>query len=301
MPSNKTQRQDAAGGKRNMWTRKQIKEKAKKAFQLNYWKCVLCGLIFAIIVGGASGAGGAASGGSSTFSSLMYNNQHQEETETVEEVEIEGIDENSDPVTVTVVTSDDNGNEVEVTEEDVAFGIAVAAIVGLTVFAIVLVAGAIGIAVDVLLINPVEFGCRNFFRRNLDEPAKLSSLTFAFDKNYKNAVKTAFFKDLFIWLWSLLFVIPGIIKAYEYRLVPYIFAENPDMKYSDILAESSKLMKGNKWKTFVLDLSFIGWELLSLCTCGLLSVFYVDPYKLQTDAALYEAIKYGDKKEIATV
>lgn len=281
-----------------MWTRKQIKEKAKKAFQLNYWKCVLCGLIFCILVGGASGASGAASGGSSTFSSLMYNSHHEEETE---EVIVEEIDENSDPVTVTVVTSDDNGNEVEVTEEDVAFGIAVAAIVGLTVFAIVLVAGAIGIAVDVLLINPVEFGCRNFFRRNLDEPAKLSSLTLPFDKNYKNAVKTAFFKDLFIWLWSLLFVIPGIIKAYEYRLVPYIFAENPDMKYSDILAESSKLMKGNKWKTFVLDLSFIGWELLSLCTCGLLSVFYVDPYRLQTDAALYEAIKYGDKKEIATV
>ena len=301
MPSNKTQRQDAAGGKRNMWTRKQIKEKAKKAFQLNYWKCVLCGLIFAIIVGGASGAGGAASGGSSTFSSLMYNNQHREETETVEEVEVEGIDENSDPVTVTVVTTDDNGNEIDVNETDVAFGIAIFSIVALTVFAIVLVASAVGIAVDVLLINPVEFGCRNFFRRNLDEPAKLSSLTFAFDKNYKNAVKTAFFKDLFIWLWSLLFVIPGIIKAYEYRLVPYIFAENPDMKYSDILAESSKLMKGNKWKTFVLDLSFIGWELLSLCTCGLLSVFYVDPYKLQTDAALYEAIKYGDKKEIATV
>ena len=301
MPSNKTQRQDAAGGKRNMWTRKQIKEKAKKAFQLNYWKCVLCGLIFAIIVGGASGAGGAASGGSSTFSSLMYNNQHREETETVEEVEVEGIDENSDPVTVTVVTSDDNGNEIDVNETDIAFGIAVFSIVALTVFAIVLVASAIGIAIDVLLINPVEFGCRNFFKRNLDEPAKLSSLTFAFDKNYKNAVKTAFFKDLFIWLWSLLFVIPGIIKAYEYRLVPYIFAENPDMKYSDILAESSKLMKGNKWKTFVLDLSFIGWELLSLCTCGLLSVFYVDPYKLQTDAALYEAIKYGDKKEVATV
>ena len=284
-----------------MWTRKQIKEKAKKAFQLNYWKCVLCGLIFAIIVGGASGAGGAASGGSSTFSSLMYNNQHREETETVEEVEVEGIDENSDPVTVTVVTSDDNGNEIDVNETDVAFGIAIFSIVALTVFAIVLVASAVGIAVDVLLINPVEFGCRNFFRRNLDEPAKLSSLTFAFDKNYKNAVKTAFFKDLFIWLWSLLFVIPGIIKAYEYRLVPYIFAENPDMKYSDILAESSKLMKGNKWKTFVLDLSFIGWELLSLCTCGLLSVFYVDPYKLQTDAALYETLKYGDKKEIATV
>ena len=171
----------------------------------------------------------------------------------------------------------------------------------LAVFIISLIISVFALAFRYLLLTPFEYGCRKFFRKNLDEPAKLSNIVYAFDSNYKNIVKTAFLRDLFIWLWSLLFVIPGIIKAYEYRLVPYIFAENPDMKYSDILAESSKLMKGNKWKTFVLDLSFIGWELLSLCTCGLLSVFYVDPYKLQTDAALYEAIKYGDKKEIATV
>ena len=85
----------------------------------------------------------------------------------------------------------------------------------------------------------------------------------------------------------------GIIKSYEYRLVPYIVSENPMINYKDALAESKKLMKGNKWKTFVLDLSFILWDLASLCTCGLAGLFYVNPYKSATDAALYEALKYG--------
>ena len=53
-------------------------------------------------------------------------------------------------------------------------------------------------------------------------------------------------------------------------------------------------MTGNKWKAFVLDLSFIGWQLLSICTLGLLSIFYVNPYKFSTNAALYEAITSGD-------
>ena len=100
-------------------------------------------------------------------------------------------------------------------------------------------------------------------------------------------------KDLFVWLWSLLFIIPGIIKTYEYRLVPYIVSENPSISYKDALAESKKLMMGNKWKTFVLDLSFIGWELLAGLTWGILDVLYVTPYRASTDAALYEAIKYG--------
>ena len=52
-------------------------------------------------------------------------------------------------------------------------------------------------------------------------------------------------------------------------------------------------MKGNKWKSFILDLSFIGWDFLSLCTLGLLEIFFVGPYKASTDAALYETLKYG--------
>ena len=102
-----------------------------------------------------------------------------------------------------------------------------------------------------------------------------------------------FRRDISIALWSMLFVIPGIVKSYEYRMIPYLLAEHPEMTWKDAFAESKEMMTGNKWKAFVLDLSFIGWQLLSILTLGLLSVFYVNPYKFSTNAALYEAIKYG--------
>ena len=70
-------------------------------------------------------------------------------------------------------------------------------------------------------------------------------------------------------------------------------SENPEMNFRDAQAESAILMKGNKWKSFVLDLSFIGWDILTIMTWGLLEIFFVGPYKASTDAALYESIKYG--------
>ena len=70
-------------------------------------------------------------------------------------------------------------------------------------------------------------------------------------------------------------------------------SENPDINFRDAQAESARLMNGNKWKTFVLDLSFIGWDILSIFTWGLLEIFFVAPYKASTHAALYESIKYG--------
>ena len=76
-------------------------------------------------------------------------------------------------------------------------------------------------------------------------------------------------------------------------MVPYIISENPTMNYKDAMAESKKLMMGNKWKTFVLRLSFIGWNILSGMTFGVLGVFFVEPYQESTEAALYESIKYG--------
>ena len=100
-----------------------------------------------------------------------------------------------------------------------------------------------------------------------------------------------FFRDLYTFLWSLLFVIPGIVKGYEYRMIPYLLAEYPDMPMEDAFTISRNMMYGNKWKAFVLDLSFILWVLLSGITLGLAGIFYVDPYMAQTNAALYDAIK----------
>jgi len=265
----------------NMWTRKSVKQKGKKSFLLNFWKCVLVALILSFILGVSSGSG--SSGGS--MSSLVNGFTSEEENFD------SGYEDEKDS---NLIDNHGVGGFVDELEEEFG-GIAIGAIIviSLIILVVSLVITAVSLAIKYLLITPIEYGCRKFFRKNLEEPAKLSNIIYVFDSQYKNVVKTAFLTDLFIWLWSLLFIIPGIIKQYEYRMVPYIMSENPSMNFRDAQAESSKLMNGNKWKAFVLDLSFIGWEILSVFTFGILGTLYVDPYKASTDAALYEAIKYG--------
>lgn len=74
-------------------------------------------------------------------------------------------------------------------------------------------------------------------------------------------------------------------------MIPYILAENPKIQRKKAFKLSKKMMKGNKWKTFILDLSFLGWELLSIFTFGLLNIFYINPYKVATTVELYEVLK----------
>lgn len=96
-----------------------------------------------------------------------------------------------------------------------------------------------------------------------------------------------FLTKLLIALWSLLFLIPGIYKTYQYRMVPYLLAENPDLDYDRVLSMSKMMMNGEKWNAFILDLSFIGWEILSIFTCLILAIAYVSPYIAHTKAGLY--------------
>lgn len=74
-------------------------------------------------------------------------------------------------------------------------------------------------------------------------------------------------------------------------MIPYILAENPKIQRKKAFKLSKEMMKGNKWKTFILDLSFLGWELLSIFTFGLLNIFYINPYKVATTVELYEVLK----------
>ena len=275
----------------NMWTRKSVKAKGKKSFFQNFWKCVLVGLILSIIIGAASSGGGGAgsmagnSGG--VLGGILSESEDDQDVvvgDTDIDVDLDLGDDDDHGVTVTYDVDDNDGIGFAIMAFLIGFAFA---------FVISLIATAIALAIKYFLLTPFEYGCRKFFRKNLDEPAKLSNIVYVFDSHYKNIIKTAFMKDLFVFLWSLLFVIPGIIKSYEYRMVPYIMSEDPTMNYKDALAESKKLMTGNKWKTFVLDLSFIGWDILSAMTLGFLEIFFVAPYKASTEAALYETLKYG--------
>ena len=99
-----------------------------------------------------------------------------------------------------------------------------------------------------------------------------------------------FWKNLFIFLWMLLLVIPGIIKAYAYAMTEYIAAENPNMDPREAMKKSEEMMKGHKWELFVLDLTFIGWLLLCVLTAGILMLF-VQPYIYTAHAHFYLSLK----------
>lgn len=154
-----------------------------------------------------------------------------------------------------------------------------------------------GIATVVILIvlvakvfvgNLLKMGGYRFFILNQTAQPGIGTLLDGFRSgHYVNIVLTMFLRDLFTTLWSLLLVIPGIVKHYEYLMVPYIIAENPAMDYKEAFQISKQMMDGEKMEAFIMDLSFLGWYLLSAVTCGLLAIFYVNPYVQASFAEMY--------------
>ena len=154
-----------------------------------------------------------------------------------------------------------------------------------------------GIATVVILIvlvakvfvgNLLKMGGYRFFILNQTAQPGIGTLLDGFRSgHYVNIVLTMFLRDLFTALWSLLLVVPGIVKHYEYLMVPYIIAENPAMDYKEAFQISIQMMDGEKMEAFIMDLSFLGWYLLSAVTCGLLAIFYVNPYVQASFAEMY--------------
>ena len=136
--------------------------------------------------------------------------------------------------------------------------------------------------------NLLKMGGYRFFILNQTAQPGIGTLLDGFRSgHYVNIVLTMFLRDLFTTLWSLLLVVPGIVKHYEYLMVPYIIAENPAMDYKEAFQISKQMMDGEKMEAFIMDLSFLGWYLLSVVTCGLLAIFYVNPYVQASFAEMY--------------
>ncbi len=265
-----------------MWTRRELKEKAKQRVKLNYWRCVLGALLLSVI------GLGAGTGSTSRMYSWIQGDEkaYYEDDENYFD-ENEGLDEAMSRLGEWCATMPDGSI-------DAGKGIALMffIIFFLMMFFIILaVMLLIVLPLEILIVNPLEVGVRRFFAKNLKGEANLREVCFAFDHHYKNAVKIMFFRGLYVFLWSLLFLIPGIVKAYEYRMIPYLIAENPEISKEEAFAQSHALMEGNRWKAFILDLSFLGWYILSGMTFGILGMFYVNPYAAQAKAALYQKLK----------
>ena len=280
-----------------MWTRKELKEKGRLSFKRNYWKAVLVSLLLVFMVRGAVNFGFGGRGGSNESDANAVTTQ-AEQSETVgkdqdiiefPEIVLNPSDliDSDDPDSIPVGFTD---FLIELRNTIGGIGIFALVVGGILLFIVLFIVIA---AIHAFLFNPLEAGTARFFVRNLNDKAEIRELAYCYDHGYLNVVKTVFLRDLYIVLWGLLLIIPGIIKSYEYRMVNYILAENPEMNTKDVFAMSRDMMRGNKWRAFVLDLSFLGWHLLSLITVGLAGIFYVFPYRNMTNAALYEFLRYG--------
>ncbi len=106
--------------------------------------------------------------------------------------------------------------------------------------------------------------------------------------------------SIYTFLWMLLFIIPGIVKAYQYSMMPYLLVDRPDLTIKECFAMSKKMTSGFKWSLFVLELSFIGWAILAICTLGLLDLFFVTPYLTLALAGAYDYLKRTRMDDVAT-
>ena len=142
-----------------------------------------------------------------------------------------------------------------------------------------------------VVFSPLQISLAHTYLKVADEEKpQFNMLGYGFRNCWTQSALLGFFSNVFIFLWSLLFVIPGIIKSYSYRMSSYIMAENPEISALDAITKSKQMMKGHKFELFVLDLSFILWYLLVAITLGIASI-YVMPYTTATRANFYLKLK----------
>lgn len=153
--------------------------------------------------------------------------------------------------------------------------------------------GAIGVIVYIVSIALTlifSFGTVHYYLKiTRGEEGQVSNLFYGFTNITHKVILIQLLLGLFVALWSLLLIVPGIIAGYRYRYALYILRDNPDISILESLKKSSNLVKGYKRKLFLFDLSFIGWGLLCAITLGIAG-FYVNPYYSASNAAFYNKL-----------
>lgn len=300
-----------------MWTRKEIKRRAKEVVKKNYWTAIIVCFLLALITGefGNSIIGVWQSDDSMDpnyiikESSFLINNKQDNEEENGNEQQIIIPNFSKDEIEDTL-----NNTQLKVFEaveanlnsatksqkylfkiwdainffniEEIGLGV---------VFCI---SSIIAIIFTIFIAYPLIVGGKKYFLKAREgSKTKISVIWEVFkDGNLANIAITMLLRNIYNALWYLT-IVGGIIKSYEYRMIPYILAENPKIKRKQAFKLSKQMMRGNKWKTFILDLSFLGWNLLSVLSYGLLNILYVNPYNAATIAELYVELKNNAIKE----
>lgn len=140
---------------------------------------------------------------------------------------------------------------------------------------------------NIFFIQPLNIGVNKYFLRAYNNENELSTMFLPFkDGTWLKLSGKIFLMNLYLMLWSFLFIIPGIIKYFQYFYVEYILADNPTMSLSEAIKLSKEMTDGEKFEIFILQLSFIGWEILSLLAFSLGHLLLI-PYTKATYVRLY--------------
>ena len=293
-----------------MWKRKELKNNARKVIKKNYWTAIVICFLIALFTGefGTSIMGIFPTDDSmdpyyiiSHPDTIFESNQTENENDILKEQEevVEGLKtrkENLNDTELKIVNVIESYLDSMTKSQKFIFKISDSIKsfildkdilgIGLAVMSI------LSIAFSIFIANPLIVALRRYFiKARKKQSTKINVVLDIFRKDsWLRVAITMLLKDIFTFLWFLT-IVGGFIKMYEYAMIPYIIGDNPKMKWKEAFKLSKQMMKGNKWKLFVLDLSFIGWEILSLFTFGLLNIFYVNPYKVATNVELYDVLK----------
>ncbi len=153
---------------------------------------------------------------------------------------------------------------------------------------------------EVFVLSVFKVGGTRYFIKSQTGTPSVSELLFTFrgkNKAFKNIIAVELLKAIKIMLWSLLFIIPGVIKAFDYAAVHYVLALCPHLKPKKALKVSKAMMKGNRIRFILIELSFIGWDILEFLTFGILKYLYITPYKLITHDEFFTEIKNNGIKK----
>ncbi|TJX14571.1 DUF975 family protein [Tissierella creatinini] len=251
-----------------MWTRAELKNYAKDFLRKNYWKAFVVCLIFSILTGGGSNGDDKEYRLNDSDLRPSIEEQFHMDNKILDQVGSGGF-----------------------REAIRSIGFFPAFFIGSTVFAFILILWILSLFISPLL----TVGKNRFFLKGFEGDVNIRYLFSTFNRSeFWGIFKCIFITGIKNFLWFLLFIIPGIVKSYEYRMVPYLLVNDTDLTSREAIEMSRSLTGGHKWNMFVLDLSFIGWYLLGVLLFGI-GVFFVTPYHEATLARLYNVLAGNDK------
>lgn len=255
-----------------LWTRSELKNYAKDFLRKHYWKAFIVCLIFSLLTGNSS----------NSRSDSNSNSGYTYPENTIEEYI--GIEESL------IYETGSRG----IKDFFSSMGFFPLNFIGASIFSFIII---LWIIISLFIGPLLEVGKNRFFLKGFEGDVEIKYLFSTFNREeFWGIFKCMFITGLKNFLWFLLLIIPGIIKSYEYSMVPYLLTKDSTLSSYEAIEISRSLTNGHKWEMFVLDLSFIGWYILGSLLFGL-GIFFVTPYHQATIARLYNVLSGDDDKK----